>query len=316
MVIKNIKIKTKFFLKSVFYTYFIKNIIKWFGKADNRQMKHRISLCLIFKNEAPFLKEWIDYHRTIGVDHFYLYNNESNDNYSEVLKKYIDEKIVTLINYPGSQVQMEVYKHCFETFKDETNWIGFFDADEFICPKEKTDLNDWISNYSKFNSVLIYFLVFGTGGRLEHDYSKNVIEQYFNCWENIQNYGKCFVNTRATITNYNTGTLNHSTTSKFSLLGFNLHLPPINQFGDICPCTYVLGGVKGKKENSDIQLNHYFTKSWDIYKIKLNRSDGYFKDGPRKKLNYFYFHEEKCTSYDTTITRFLIKMKLLQKVIE
>ena len=36
--------------------------------------KHQLSICAIFKNEAKFLKEWIEYHRLVGVDHFYLYD--------------------------------------------------------------------------------------------------------------------------------------------------------------------------------------------------------------------------------------------------
>ena len=188
---------------TIFYTFIVKNCIRIFGKRDTRKLKYRISLCLIFKNEAPFLKEWIDYHRTIGVDHFYLYNNNSTDNYQDVLKDYVDQGIVTLIEFPYDHAQMKAYEHCLEHYKTETNWIGFFDADEFICPRVDDDINTWLSKFGKFHSVLIYFHVFGTGGKLEHDYSKNVIEQYFNCWPTIQNWGKCFVNTRFEISNYN-----------------------------------------------------------------------------------------------------------------
>ena len=44
---------------------------------------YNVSACAIFQNEAPYLKEWIEYHRLIGVEHFYLYNNGSTDNYDE-----------------------------------------------------------------------------------------------------------------------------------------------------------------------------------------------------------------------------------------
>lgn len=303
------------FAKSLFYTSFIKSYIRLFGKEDSRNLKHRISLCLIFKNEAPFLKEWIDYHRTIGIDHFYLYNNDSSDNFKDVLKPYIDNKLVTLIDFPGSQVQMNAYKHCFETFKIETNWIGFFDADEFICPRYDTDINKWLKKYAKYPSVLIYNQVFGTGGKLKHDYTKNVVEQYHNCWEELQNFGKCFVNTRFQISNYDTSFLNHSTSTTYSILRIKFSLPPINQFGDICPATYVLGGSRGKKKKADIFLNHYFSKSWDIYSKKIKQADAFFKENPRKNYEYFFFHEEKCISCDYTISRFLIKMKLLQNII-
>ena len=39
----------------------------------------RLAICAIFKNEAPYLLEWIDYHRRVGFDHFVLYDNDSTD---------------------------------------------------------------------------------------------------------------------------------------------------------------------------------------------------------------------------------------------
>ena len=69
------------FLQTLFYNSVCKGWIELFGKHDKRTMKYSVSLCLIFKNEAPFLKEWLDYHLTVGVDHFYLYNNNSDDDF-------------------------------------------------------------------------------------------------------------------------------------------------------------------------------------------------------------------------------------------
>src|SRR5262245_25609317 len=36
------------------------------------------SVCVvaILKDEDPFVEEWVAYHRLIGVDHFYLYDND------------------------------------------------------------------------------------------------------------------------------------------------------------------------------------------------------------------------------------------------
>ena len=36
-----------------------------------------LSVCAIFKDEASYLKEWIEYHKLVGVQHFYLYENEN-----------------------------------------------------------------------------------------------------------------------------------------------------------------------------------------------------------------------------------------------
>ena len=41
-------------------------------------MKYRLSACAIMKNEQKNVLEWVAYHHAIGVDHFYIYDNDAN----------------------------------------------------------------------------------------------------------------------------------------------------------------------------------------------------------------------------------------------
>ena len=50
-------------------------------------MMEKIAICAIFKDEAPYLLEWIAFHRMIGVDLFVLYNNGSNDGGAELVRQ-------------------------------------------------------------------------------------------------------------------------------------------------------------------------------------------------------------------------------------
>lgn len=34
--------------------------VKLFGNKDDRRLRYKTAICLIFKDEAPFLQEWID----------------------------------------------------------------------------------------------------------------------------------------------------------------------------------------------------------------------------------------------------------------
>lgn len=85
----------------------------------------------MFQNEAPWLKEWITYHhKVLGVDHFYLYNNDSTDDFMKILQPYIDNGIVELIDWssndpshwvteinylvPWIAVQVNAYKDCLK----------------------------------------------------------------------------------------------------------------------------------------------------------------------------------------------------------
>jgi len=91
-------------------------------------MKYRISLCLIFKNEAPFLKEWLDYHLSIGIDHFYLYNNNSDDDYMDIVKPYVDKGIVTLIEWPEPNSQFKC--NLYGSGSNDKNSLGIQDNSE------------------------------------------------------------------------------------------------------------------------------------------------------------------------------------------
>ena len=71
---------------------------------------HPLVVCAIFKQEAHYLKEWIEFHRIQGFSKFFLYNNNSNDNYLEVLQPYIDKGIVDLTEWPmQSPSQLQAY---------------------------------------------------------------------------------------------------------------------------------------------------------------------------------------------------------------
>ena len=56
----------------------------------------KISIISQFRDEAKYLKEWIEFHLLVGVDDFYLTNHLSVDNYLEVLQPYIDKGIVKI----------------------------------------------------------------------------------------------------------------------------------------------------------------------------------------------------------------------------
>lgn len=138
--------------------------------------EYQLSIVTIFKDNAPFLKEWIEYHRLVGVEHFYLYDNSSSDNPREVLEPYIRENIVTLIDWPtrgeetwGNEVfgwvwttQMPAIQHACDLSKDKTKWLAVIDSDEFITPIEGDNILKILKKYNKYPGVIMYWLIYGT----------------------------------------------------------------------------------------------------------------------------------------------------------
>lgn len=301
--------KIKKYLDLLYLDTICKSYIKLFVEPDQRKLQHYLSFFLIFKDEAPFLKEWLDYHIVVGVEHFYLYNNFSSDNYKEILEPYIQSGFVTLIDWPYEQAQAQAYKHCMETYKDESNWIAFIDADEFVCPKYVTDIKIWLIKFAKFPAVNVKWLQFGSNGIIKHDYSKSVIEQYKSCWLDFHKLGKCFVNTRYEVCNWNTMFFHHRTHVLMRIMGIKQPVPAISQFGSF-DCQ--IHEKKNQRLLSEIQINHYYSKAWDLVNEKTNKSDVYFKD-IKRSLKAFWLRELECSSLDNTIMRFFIKFKYFQE---
>ena len=103
--------------------------------VDKDLFLHDLAIVAIMKNEGHYLKEWLDYHLTAGVDHFYLYDNESTDNQAEVAKPYVEAGLVGYFPFPGKNMQMFAWNKAVKEFKFQCRYMAFIDADEFIFPK-------------------------------------------------------------------------------------------------------------------------------------------------------------------------------------
>ena len=72
----------------------IKRYINWKFREEKNNFENYLSLALMIKNESKYIQEWIEYHLLVGVDKFYIYDNESTDDLKNILKVYIDQGIV------------------------------------------------------------------------------------------------------------------------------------------------------------------------------------------------------------------------------
>lgn len=290
------------------YLYHIALMLhRLFRKAPLRQKKYKVAVCAIFKNEGLAFKEWIEYHLLVGVDHFYLYNNQSTDHFREILQPYIEKGIVDLIewDYPAP-CQFTAYEDAFTRFRDQSQWITFIDLDEFICPFHETSLGEWVDKYIHYPSVVIYWKMFGTSGLLEHDSDKLVVEQYTVCWDKYYDIGKCMFNTDFEIANYS---LHHVYPARIDIGGVKLTLPPINEFKQFVKFKSNRIGLFNNENDFTIQINHYSSKAYvNCIKEKfISRGD--VNNHPRNAYTFFW-HENKNKSTDYKIWRFIIELKV------
>jgi hypothetical protein len=159
--------------------------------------QHHLSVCAIFKNEAPFLKEWIEFHKIQGVEHFFLYNNNSEDAFETVLAPYIANREITLVQWPfiytqgtGSEwmeIQRAAYINAIEQWGPSSVWMAFIDIDEFLfCPTGES-LPSFLSRYQEYGGVFVNWLVFGTSYIEELSEDDSLIERLTMC--TLPNHG-------------------------------------------------------------------------------------------------------------------------------
>ena len=269
--------------------------------THKKQYKYYASLCLIFKDEAPFLKEWIEYHRMIGIDHFYLYNNNSTDNFRQVIDSYVESGVITLIEWEKDYSQAEAYKHCYDSCRNETHWLGYIDADEFL--NLHVDLGDdikiFLKKFDRYPSLHMPWRIFGSSGIMEMDYSKPVIEQFTQCWPYLHNEVKSFINNDYDFMRISV----HYHIARF--LGLPIYGILTNRmFSPYMKCS-------PRKLVPKLCVNHYWCKSFDffLYKafVKTDVCSPYAERRRQERgINLF---ELQCSDRDYSIQRWLVNLK-------
>ncbi len=125
-----------------------------------------LSLCAIYWNEASYLREWIEFHRLVGVERFFLYDNESTDEHLRVLAPYVEDGTVVLHEWPMRPGQMPAYDHCLQRYGHESRWIAFLDLDEFLFSPTLRPLPELLIEYEQHPAVVVNWMMFGTSGHV------------------------------------------------------------------------------------------------------------------------------------------------------
>lgn len=110
-------------------------------------------LVAIAKNEAPFIKEWVAYHRWVcGFDTVLIYENDSSDESKDVLSELSKIGLCNWIEWPRSEhnpPQTTAYADALNRFRNVDGWMCFLDIDEFLVLKKHKSIKDFLSKIPK-----------------------------------------------------------------------------------------------------------------------------------------------------------------------
>ena len=171
------------------FIHFIQKKEPFNEDADN--LKIAIHTVFILKENLPFLEEWIQHHKKIGIDQFYLYDNTgsvvtngsttTNNRYGihfdkliklddnqlkqemdKILQKYPE---ITYIKWQPKTDEGKIhygYKksidHYSKNYLQENDWTIFIDIDEFLYGDiiKQNKLKQFISeNQNEFSKIMI-----------------------------------------------------------------------------------------------------------------------------------------------------------------
>lgn len=268
--------------------------------------QYEISICCITQNEDRFLKEWVDYHQMIGVEHFYIYDNLSTDRTRQILDPYIASGVVEYLIWDKRydtaagwwKVQCDAYIDAVERAKHQSKWLCIIDTDEFIVPTKDLTLNHFLKDFECYGGVCLNWLFFGTSG----------IERVPD-----ERWITTSLLLRAALSYPN----NHTVKSIVQPERVNAHRSFFPH-----TCTYIDGffqvnanKVRFKGESTDIcidriRLHHYWCRDIEfLMKVKLPR---YIKWYGMDRANKVLIEEEKMNKcYDDSIPQLLNKLKNL-----
>lgn len=142
-----------------------------------RNCEHDLAICAIFREEAPFLSEWIDFHRGVGVSHFFLYNNFSTDGYEAVLAPYVAAGCVTVKNWPVPVGQLSAYADCIRTSWRRARWIALIDVDEFLFSPTTIDIRPILRRYVDNPGLAVWQAFYGSSGH-QRQPEGSILEAY------------------------------------------------------------------------------------------------------------------------------------------
>lgn len=230
-----------------------------------------LAACLAFRNAAPYLREWLLFHAAVGVQRFYLYNNDSTDDFARVLEPFRGSASpvqVELIAWPGYFQQNAIYDDCLRraTASGDVQWLAFIDDDEFLYATSGESLPEVLRGFEAFASVAVCWQLYGSSGHIHAD-ERWVIRRFTRRAAGPDQHVKCIVQPARIVRAIAGG---HLFEPRAGFVGVDEHKRPLTDSLTPSPSTDVL------------RVNHYLIKSIEeMIARRTSRDIGY---GDKAKL--------------------------------
>jgi len=258
-----------------------------------------LAVAAIFKNEAPYILEWVAWHRCLGANAFFIADNESTDGTTEILAALAKAGIVEHVLFPGTPgqpPQLPAYRMLMDRFRSRAQWISLIDADEFLLPATGTDglplpLVPWLQSLpDKVGAVLVNWAIYGSSG--EKTFRPGLVTERFSMRAQKEHGANQHVKSIVRTADYRSAR-------------YNPHIFVIDPWrmlvssdGKQTASSTTREGVIGSAVWGHVRLNHYVIKSAEEFwarKVARGRPDTYEAQHQRNQ-SFFDDHDANDVS--------------------
>ncbi|BDA50774.1 probable glycosyltransferase family 92 protein RCOM_0530710 [Coccomyxa sp. Obi] len=147
-----------------------------------------IAICALVENPQEDLREWVEYHKNLGVTRFYIMDSNSSKPWGREIADYISSGLVdffyssdlaTKTRFP----ELYIYDICLTRFGNFHTWMAFLDPDEYIVLQPKasvTSLPDFLKDYGEHGGLAINMRMFGSSGHKTRP-KGGILRNYIKC---------------------------------------------------------------------------------------------------------------------------------------
>jgi len=144
-------------------------------------MSLNVALIAIGRRENLYAREFVEHYKNLGFANVIIMDNnyDGEEHFEEVLQDYIDEGFVIIEDYRNKiKIQMKGYTEMYAKYKNEYDWIAFYDFDEFLILPRHRDISDYLSIFPEdCQAVLVNWLCM-TDNNLVHYDPRPLMERF------------------------------------------------------------------------------------------------------------------------------------------
>jgi hypothetical protein len=225
------------------------------GKAG--QSGKGVALCVRIRDEAPNLREFVEYYLAAGVSHLFFYEAKSEDDFHTVLDPFIRKGVVTLIeDWPYIPISPAAEHDCVLRCVGRYAWMGCIDADEFVVIKSNSTIDKYLEKYSmRYPAVALHWRQYGSDGHKTRP-SGPVIAEYTRRSAKNSRHVKVFIRPEQVVSYRNS----------HSWYYCGLFSTAVNENRQS-----VFGSISNSPTAEEAWINHYYHKSNAEYIAKGKR---------------------------------------------